>query len=222
MFLTLLLAHFIADYPFQPAWMVRNKNRLWVLSLHVAVHLGVSLALVGIIRNAIWTQLCILALIHFWIDVGKNLVYRYHPNWAVGPYFIDQLCHYISIWIISRWIMVSSPPFSLPISSSWVILATGFLLVTHVWFITEKIIAHADAAYRAELNQQFLARMITRASLLAISLLIFMPFQSTKLAFSTSAPFPYLYGRYRRRALFTDLSVVFFILIFIRFAWFFQ
>jgi hypothetical protein len=38
MILYLFFAHLIADFPLQPNWIVMNKNRLGILTLHVTIH----------------------------------------------------------------------------------------------------------------------------------------------------------------------------------------
>lgn len=216
MFWSLLLAHFIADYPLQPNWIVRNKTRLWALLLHVSIHLVVMLAIVGAARAQVWPYLLALAVIHFWIDVGKNTIYRLRPKWVVGPYLVDQACHYLSIGLVSAWILGHIPAPALPFSPMAAILVTGFLLVTYVWSITERILAHSQPDYRLELARQFWPRMFARAALLSGLLLLWRLAPSTTAATLTTGRLPYLSGPYRRRALLTDLSVVIVVQLFIQ------
>jgi hypothetical protein len=210
----LLLAHFIADYPLQPNWMVRHKVHLWALSLHVGVHLIVMLAIVGQVRQVIWPQILVLALAHFIIDVGKNTVYRYKPEWVIAPYLIDQLFHYISIWLISVWIGRVHGSLPLPLAETWVILIIGYLLVTYVWYITENILSYANPGYRLELKTQLWSRMVIRAGLLTGLVFLWRPFSLISMAVPIQISIPYLSGDYRSRALLTDLGVVLAVLVF--------
>ncbi len=93
----LLPAHFIADYPLQSDWMVKEKIRLSVLASHVSIHFLVTLAIVGSSRLLLLPYILTLALIHFEIDLLKNIVTLIRPRWVVVPYIIDQSIHYISI-----------------------------------------------------------------------------------------------------------------------------
>jgi hypothetical protein len=218
MFWILLLAHFIADYPFQPDWMVRRKKRIDGLALHVIVHLVVMLVIVGTARAQIWPYLSGLAFIHFWIDVGKNTVYRLRPKWIVLPYLIDQLCHYLSIGLVAWWIGQQVGTVLLPLTESASILGIGYLFATYVWFITERVLAHADAAYRSVLIRQLWPRMLTRGIILSGLLFLAQSFPVLLFAAPSAGSLPYFSGEYRLRALFTDLSVVVAVLIFIRLA----
>jgi hypothetical protein len=218
MFWYLLLAHLIADYPLQPTWMVRNKVHLWALSLHVGVHLVAMLAIVGQIRQVIWPQILALAFAHFIIDVGKNTVYRLKPEWVIAPYLIDQLFHYISIWLVSVWIGRAHGSLPLPLAVPWVILAIGYLLVTYVWFITENILYYANPRYRLELKTQLWSRMIIRATLLTAMIFVWKPIPVIAMAVPAPQCIPYLCGNYRIRALLTDLGVVLAVLIFYQLA----
>jgi hypothetical protein len=198
--------------------MVRAKTQLWGLSLHAGVHYAVMLAIVGQARQRVWLHLLVLALIHFTIDVGKNMVYRLKPSWVIAPYLVDQLFHYISIILVSLWIERQIGPFQMPISRNWVILAIGYLIVTFVWSISEKILYHANPEYRLEMSAQFWPRMITRSVLLSGFLLVLGFYSPIALALSTAYRIPYLSGVYRRRALCSDLAAIFVALAFIQLA----
>ncbi|MCK4899676.1 MAG: DUF3307 domain-containing protein, partial [Anaerolineales bacterium] len=68
MFWNLLLAHFISDFLLQTDWMVRNRDKFWVLTLHASIHFGMMFLLVGESRSAYWPTIALLALIHMGQD----------------------------------------------------------------------------------------------------------------------------------------------------------
>ena len=208
MFWLLILAHFVADYPLQPGWLVQAKRRLPGLTFHVAIHLLLMFVVsIGRWRVA-WPYLLILALIHFGLDFGKNQLALYKPTWIILPYLLDQVLHILSIGLIASWID-QRPGLALeaPLHSPAIIYSIGYLLATYVWFITERILVHANPAYRQEVNVQFWPRMVTRSALLTCLLLISNGWLAALIA-SSLFPWPYLSGHYRRRALLTDIGVV--------------
>ncbi|MDR3577114.1 MAG: DUF3307 domain-containing protein [Anaerolineaceae bacterium] len=137
----LLFAHFLADYPLQPDWMVLNKTRPWVLLLHILIHWGVMLGLFWAYFPIIWPYITILAAIHLCIDIGKNWFNVHYPEWTIRAYLVDQLCHIISIYLIAEWILQNKvmPP-DLPLDGSLALVGLGLLWVSYVWLITERII----------------------------------------------------------------------------------
>ena len=68
MFWNLLLAHFIGDFLLQTDWMAQNRDRFWVLTLHVSIHIGAMLLLIGDARSEYWLLIILIALIHFGQD----------------------------------------------------------------------------------------------------------------------------------------------------------
>ncbi|PTY02429.1 hypothetical protein DB347_23780 [Opitutaceae bacterium EW11] len=65
----LLAAHLLGDFVFQTAWMVREKRRLSVLTLHSLVVAALSYALAG--RFEIWWLPVVVFLTHALIDFAK-------------------------------------------------------------------------------------------------------------------------------------------------------
>jgi hypothetical protein len=216
MFWYLLLAHFIADYPLQPGWMVANKRNLGVLGLHVSVHFVTMLLILWSSKNVLWSYLLLITAIHFLIDLGKNIVWAVRPQWIIWPYVIDQLLHYLSLALISGLILRNISISKLPLAHPWVIYALGYLLVTYVTFISERVFAHAIPAYIQEAVKLFWPRLLIRAALLSVFLLLWRPFPALALSISLSVELPYLTGNYRARALITDLVVALAGFIFIR------
>jgi hypothetical protein len=110
MFWQLLLAHFLADYPLQPRWLLAAKQRLWGLLLHVTIHFLSALLLVGDVRWKLLLPLLGLALVHFVIDLTKYRLAVTRPAWVRLPYLIDQLLHMVTILGAARWIAERSLP----------------------------------------------------------------------------------------------------------------
>ena len=206
-FWNLLLAHFLGDYLLQPDWMAREKYRLPVLLLHVSIHLVVLLIIAGFNSLVIWPQLLSLAVLHFWIDFGKNLTNKHQPRWIIVPYGIDQLLHYLSIWLIAAWIWNTYGQMGWPLNLSAVVYLTGYLVVTYVWYISERVLAYAQPEYRSEVVRLFWPRMLTRAAFFSLILIGWQVGSAPTLIGLAAFPLPYLTGEYRARTLLTDLSV---------------
>jgi hypothetical protein len=215
MFWYLLLAHFLADYPLQTSWMVANKRRLPVLAMHAGVHFLTMVALVGSAWKSVWFYLLLLALIHFSIDTGKNLINVHRPNWVILPYIVDQGLHYLSILGISIWISQAVPGGMLPFSSKLAVYLTGFLFATYVWFISERVLTYASPLYREEVVAQAWSRMLTRAGLVGILLWGVGQITPATSLSASAAALPYFSGNYGRRALLTDVGVALGVLVFI-------
>lgn len=216
MFWYLLLAHLIADYPLQPGWMVANKRNLGVLGLHVSVHFVTMLLILWSSKAILWPYLLLITAVHFLIDLGKNIVWDVRPQWIIWPYVIDQLLHYLSLAWVSALILRNISMSKLPLAYPWIIYALGYLLVTYVTFITERIFAHAHPAYIQEAVKLFWPRMLIRAVLLSVLLMFWRPLPALVLSVSLPVELPYFSGNYRARALITDLVVALAGFIFIR------
>lgn len=173
MFWHLLFAHFLSDYPLQSDWMVAHKQRLHVLLLHVGIHLAVMLVMVGAYRWVLWPYLVGLTSVHFLIDLAKNFANARKPGWVVVPYLVDQTTHYLSIAAIVSWIRASLGELPLPLDTHVVIVLTGFLLATYVWYISERVMTSAAPAYRQFVINMAWQRMLLRAGLLGAFLWVF-------------------------------------------------
>ncbi|MBV2360670.1 DUF3307 domain-containing protein [Thalassococcus sp. CAU 1522] len=88
-FTALLLAHVLADFVFQPDWMVARKGNVFILLLHAAIVLVFSTAALG----GIWEVALVVATAHLAIDAIKA--------WALPRTFtafaIDQSAHVATI-----------------------------------------------------------------------------------------------------------------------------
>jgi hypothetical protein len=140
LFWYLALAHWLGDYPLQSDWMARHKTNFWVLLLHVTIHF--VLLLIGLFPTTtlIWPYLLVLAAAHFSIDAAKNWVKVHHPTWVTWPYLVDQAFHFISLVGVALWIHPNTPKWSIFLPLPLAIAASGLLLATDVWMITEKVL----------------------------------------------------------------------------------
>ena len=87
--LALILAHLLADYPFQNKWIIAHKKRPEAMAAHIGiVFLLTLLALRGEILPAL-----IIAAIHLIIDLIKTHLAP-EKLWA---YLADQLAHVLTI-----------------------------------------------------------------------------------------------------------------------------
>lgn len=169
MFWTLALAHLIGDYPLQTDRLVRLKRRWDGLLLHVAIHLALMLLLSGRDSLRIWPQLLALTAIHYAVDTLKNIETNRWPHVVILPYFLDQLLHILSLYFVARWIEGRHGVYR---DADWLIYAVAYLSVTHVWFITERIVAHRRSRYLAAVETYRWSRQLYRAAALTVFLLI--------------------------------------------------
>ena len=207
MFWQLLLAHLLADFPLQPLWLVRSKRFFWGLAVHGTVHFLTLLLVVGGARGVIWPQLLALALIHFTIDVLKYRLGSRRPVWVTAPYFIDQAVHILSVLVVASRIGTLAPELPLAIAPAIAIVASAYVVATHVWFVTEKTLAHADTDYRSEVENSLWPRMLARAAFLSGLLFVLIGRAAPPLVLAGTVRLPYYKDIHWRRALVTDLLV---------------
>jgi hypothetical protein len=205
MFWRILLAHVLADYPLQPDFVVFNKRKAWGLGLHIGTHYVTMLVLVGPARSQIWPHLLLLAGVHLLLDVTKSSITPARASSAIPYYLLDQFLHVISIFAVSSWIDRGLDASLIPAPSDWPLLATGYIVATYVWFITERTAFSNDKQYLDELEEQFWPRMVGRAVMLTAMLLV-SPGWSV-LGVGMAFRLPYTAGHYRRRALTVDIIV---------------
>jgi hypothetical protein len=213
MFWRLFLAHLLGDYIFQPDWIVFNKRRIWVLSLHAAIHFASMFLLVGIYYKEAWPKLLILAFIHLIMDWVKDSLTKWFDLNTALTYVIDQIIHILILGVVALWIEGDLALAFTSDSVPWLVYASGYLLTTYVWYITERIVFKKDRTYVTEIIGASWSRMITRAVLLTGWLIAGGGLKAgvSVLSFQIS----YLSGNYRKRALVTDLIVPLVIAIFI-------
>lgn len=200
----LLLAHFLGDFVLQTDWMVRKRDNIWFLSLHAGIHFLLMFLLVGPYRTVIWPYLLFLAFIHLVQDRIKNTLVNNRPDWLRLTFVIDQFIHYFAIgavvWLLQDVIGLL-PTTEKPV---WVIVAITYLLVTYVWFITERLFNLSDTDYLENINTTKYSRMLSRGGLVSIFLVI-QAWMTSGLAMVLANP--YAQTKFRRRALMTDISV---------------
>ncbi len=204
MFWNLILAHLLGDYPLQPMWLVRSKSHFWGLVLHGTIHLLTLLLMVGAFRSEIWPQLLALAIFHFFVDVVKYRLTDSRPEWTVSSYFIDQTVHILSIIVVTAWINTIVPEAGAAFNTALLIYVSGYIIVTHVWFVTEKTISHAETDYNDEVQLTLWPRMISRATFLTVLLAV----GAFGIGIAAAVQLPYSKDTHWRRALITDLVVV--------------
>ncbi len=209
MFWSLLLSHFLADYPLQTNWMVKNKKHWWALTLHVVVHFLTMVSMILITHTDqflfVLPYLLLLTVIHFVIDTIKNLESKYIPQWVIIPHLLDQLYHILSILLIANWIAQAGGS-EIFTRMSLLIYLLAYLLVTHVAFITERVLVYKNKAYQQVVNQQMWPRMLRRAALLTGLLLIWN--LSAQFIFASLIAGLDLSEKYNQRALLTDICIV--------------
>jgi hypothetical protein len=205
----LLFAHFIADYPLQSNWMVLNKTRLRVLVLHVLIHLLISSIIVIFVAPGLLIYVLLSTFIHFVIDATKNYANNKWPNWVVLPYFIDQILHVLSILLIALLISNFSDISPFALKPPWMISLTALLVVTYVWYISERILSFNNQRYFQQVLEKEWSRMTSRAILCVIFFSAFWNLTNTSILIVGFAQFPYQLNGYGFRALLTDLFVSF-------------
>lgn len=205
MFWILFLAHLLGDYVFQPNWLVANKHRRWGLTLHAAIHFLLMFTLVGKARFHLLPQLGALTLAHLVIDAMKLYFAQKRPATGRSAYFIDQAAHLILIAVTACWIERSVPANLTFEPSTWAAIACGYILVTGAWATTERLLTINEPQYNHEVIVQAWPRMISRAVMLTIWLILAQSTGGITLLFA--ANLPYLSGKYRLRALLTDVAV---------------
>lgn len=92
-FVVLLTGHLVADFLFQPQWMVDRKATWWVTGVHGVIVTVLSAALLGLVWS--WALL-ILFITHVAIDLTKTMVNR-DDFWV---FCSDQFLHLMVIGII--------------------------------------------------------------------------------------------------------------------------
>ncbi len=192
-------------------WLVRSKSQLWGLVLHASIHLLTMLLLVGAFRSEIWPQVLALATFHFVVDVVKYRLTDARPEWMTSSYFIDQAIHILSIIVVAAWIDAMVPEAGAAFDTALLITIGGYILVTHVWFVTEKTISHAKAGYNQEVQSTLWPRMIARATFLTVLVAV----GTLGFGIAAALQFPYYRDSYWRRALITDFIVAVLIAVFI-------
>jgi hypothetical protein len=192
--------------------MVKNRDNLWILSLHALIHFALMVVLIGQSRLEIWPYLLLITIFHLIQDRIKNTITSKHPKWIRVGFIIDQLLHFATIWAITWWFRLNSGSVVATETPFWAIVIMTYVCVTFVWFIIERIFNFTNTEYLHYINKAKTSRMLSRASFLSVFLLIWR-WPPTALALSLFNPYPQ--SMFRRRAVLTDASVSLVAMIFL-------
>lgn len=124
-----LLAHFLADYPFQWGALVKLKNKRYLgVFIHSTIHLFFMLLILAPLLHEIEVQISIAAIYvtHNLIDQAKVRLDKKDPKRHRMYYFLDQLSHW-SIIVSLVWYMAPVTP---NLEGQWLDLYTNKVL----WF----------------------------------------------------------------------------------------
>ena len=175
MFWTILLCHFIADYPLQTDGMVVAKKSLPGLVMHISIHLVTMIAVLCGILNFPATTGIVLALtvslFHFAIDFWKNILFRLQPDWVIFSYVQDQILHILSILLVTFVWQEYYDSNMFATANTTILYAIGLVLVTQTWYITELVSSYQHPEYQQWVIAKMWPRMMLRA--MFYSLLIF-------------------------------------------------
>jgi hypothetical protein len=206
---TLILAHLIADYPLQTAWMVEAKKTPRGLLIHVAIHIATTALFVLPLEPGAWPYVLLLGAFHYAIDSYKNYISRSHPTWMAGPYLTDQLLHHITILFVAALLMRAFPQTPLALFQPWMIYVIAYLLATYIWFISERVMFARDTGYQVVVQAEKWSRIVARGLLLTLFLWLLglPPWAQNLSAAGGLSILPYTTGIYLRRTLLTDFAV---------------
>ena len=128
--LKFFIAHFIGDFLLQPSSWAKAKQAkklgAWQLYAHSLIHGILILILVWDHNFIVWAG--ILALVHLIIDATKSLLQtRRNQRWL---FFIDQLFHFISIYVIWLFFENKFPSFSFLNNEKIILLITLLIFLT--------------------------------------------------------------------------------------------
>ncbi|NQS91315.1 MAG: DUF3307 domain-containing protein [Chloroflexi bacterium] len=212
MFWKLLLAHLMGDFLLQTDWMVQNRDKFWVLFLHSSTHLVLMFLMVGDSRSEVWPLIVLLSVIHLGQDALKILLVRKNPERSGAAFIFDQILHLFIIWTFIKGFQMESGAILKNQQLTWVIVAIAYLLITYVWFISERTIYSAQREYVQYVNYTKYSRMFTRIGLVSIYLLIrTWVFPGLLMVL----PNPYTSSKYHQRALLTDSAVSIVVMVFL-------
>ena len=131
--LKLLIAHLTGDFLLQPGkWVAAKEVKklgAWQLYLHSFLHGLLSLLLMWDV--SFWPWALLIAFVHLIIDSFKILVQKNNTRRLL--FYVDQLLHFVSIYII--WLCYEGKYFSFSFLKNEKIL----LLITLVIFLTKPI-----------------------------------------------------------------------------------
>lgn len=128
--LKLFLAHLVGDFLLQPASWVKAKEAkklaAWQLYIHSLLH-GL-LVLIFLWNLQLWKYALLVFIVHFIVDSLK-LILQNDGNRRV-LFFIDQVLHFIFIYLIWIWLEGKSLPVFIFQDRSFLLLLAGIIFLT--------------------------------------------------------------------------------------------
>jgi hypothetical protein len=134
MFYLFLLAHLVADFVFQPYWLVVRKQRWDGLLLHGGIVLAcmLLLPLADSAALALWPVMLAITAVHIAADWLKVRHGHRIPGPPIGPFLLDQvihvttLCMALGLALPARqvWMSTASPMASMALYAAAYIVAT--------------------------------------------------------------------------------------------------
>ncbi len=201
---TFLLAHFAGDYSLQSGKLAEAKQQWQGLLLHIGIHLLVMFGLTWGIWREVTRFILLIAGIHLLIDTIKSLVAKLRPDWVVIPYFFDQVFHLLTIFVV---VGQMDPGLTPLLYGPWIKFALAVVLVTQVWFITERILFYRDQQYVKEVNRLVFKRAFVRTILMMTSYSFLSIVKSGPLQAIAGGLNLYSSKKYRKREILLDITV---------------
>ena len=148
LFVVMLLAHLLADYPLQPTWLVMRKHQWpWLLTHGAIVFATLSLLLVPL-APTVWSLILLISGIHIIQDWLKIRVGATLFDAPIIPYFLDQLSHVLILAICSSLPMLRSLQPLLP--QTLYVLGIFIVLIGWTFPITMRVARVRTALERDE------------------------------------------------------------------------
>lgn len=213
MFWIIILCHLIADYPLQTDAMVLAKKTLPGLIMHVSVHfLTMTVVLCGILEYDASTGLTLAIVVsgfHLAIDHWKNVLSGLMPEWVVFTYLQDQVLHVLSIMLVTGLWQPLDEVSLLTNGVSIFVYASGLVLSTHTWFVTERVLSYRHSAYQQWVTDTMWSRMMSRAVLYSLVIVGFNLWAIPVIAGAIIVGWNDLDAKIRYRTIGIDLAGVF-------------
>ncbi|MCB9870016.1 MAG: DUF3307 domain-containing protein [Planctomycetes bacterium] len=92
--LALLTAHLVADFVLQFTWLLRNKRRVWVLTLHVLIVTACTALTLG----SLHPQILVITFVTHWL---ADAVKVYWCGDTLRPFVADQLVHLAVVGVLA-------------------------------------------------------------------------------------------------------------------------
>ena len=164
----LFLTHFLADYPFQPGWLIQLKKKtFWGVVLHASIHLLFAILILSPFLELceVWLSVGIIFVTHVIIDQIKVALEKKYPTSRYFLiYILDQVSHLAIITLLSVFLLgdlvISFKEGFLQYYSDQTII--HFLLVltlaTYVYDITSWMYLNAKKLHPYKRNYAMMAR----------------------------------------------------------------